>query len=233
MNIFFGWLLLFVPLAVFSPRKLTILQWIWFLGLGWLSLSGVRFVIWFQFLLALQTAFLLSDWGTRWLDKRVGAGIPPMNILVGALLLLLTLALLPGIRERWWIYAPPALEDTPIASVEWLDEHPELPGPMWNDFNFSSYLIFALPQHPTWIDTRMHLAGFTEAQYERYHAIADARYDWQALLDDEGINLLFLSTGKQPDLIQAIDASGNWCTQYQDELAVIASRLAAGETCPK
>jgi len=233
MNIFFGWLLLFVPLAVFSPKKLNILQWVWFLGLGWLSLSGVRFVIWFQFLLALQTAFLLSEWGTRWLDRRVGAGIPAMNALVGALLLLLPLAILPGIRERWWAYAPPALEDTPVSAVEWLNEHPELPGPIWNDFNFSSYLIFALPQHPTWIDTRMHLAGFTEAQYERYHAIADARYDWQALLDEEGINLLFLSTEKQPNLIQAIDASGNWCTRYQDELAVIESRLAPGETCPK
>jgi len=233
MNIFFGWLLFFIPLAAFSPKKLTILQWIWFLGLGWLSLSGVRFVIWFQFLLALQTAFLLSDWGTRWLDKRVGAGIPSMNILVGTLLLLLTLALLPGIRESWWIFAPPALEDTPTAAVEWLDENPGLPGPMWNDFNFSGYLIFALPEHPTWIDTRMHLAGFTEAQYERYHAIADARYDWKALLDEEGINLLFLSTKKQSDLIHAVDNSSNWCVQYQDELAIIASRLAAGETCPK
>jgi hypothetical protein len=233
MNIFFGWLLFFIPLAVFSPRKLPVLQWIWFLGLGWLALSGVRFVIWFQFLLALQTAFLLSDWGTRWLDRRLGVGIPAMNILVGALLLSLPLAVLPGIRERWWAYSPPILEDTPVAAVDWLEDHPELPGPMWNDFDFSSYLIFALPEYPTWIDTRMHLVGFPEEQYERYRAIADARYDWQALLDEEGINLLFLSTEKQPNLIQAIDASGNWCTQYEDELAVIASRPVAGETCPK
>jgi len=233
MNIFFGWLLFFVPLAVFSPKKLTVLQWIWFLGLGWLALSGVRFVIWFQFLLALQTAFLLSDWGTRWMDRRQGAGIPAMNTLVGTLLLLLTLALLPGIRERWWAYSPPILENTPVLAVEWLNDHRELPEPMWNDFDFSSYLIFALPERPTWIDTRMHLVGYPEAHYERYLAVADARYDWQALLDEEGINLLFLSRKKQPDLIQAVGASENWCTQYHDELAVIASRLSPGKTCPK
>ena len=53
MNIFFAWLLLFIPLAALSPRRLSVLEWVWFLGFGWLALSGLRYVIWFMFIMAL------------------------------------------------------------------------------------------------------------------------------------------------------------------------------------
>jgi hypothetical protein len=42
---------------------------------------------------------------------------------------------------------------------------------------------------------------------------------------------LFLSKKKQAVLVQAVDASDNWCIKYSDDIAVIASRLQPGEFC--
>jgi hypothetical protein len=232
MNLFYGWLLLFPLLAAFSPRKLALLDWVWFIGFGWLALSGMRFVIWFQLLMALQTAELLSDWDKRILDRGAGAPFPQFNYFVGVLVLILPLALLPGIREKWWKSSPPALtETTPVAAVEWLSGHPELPSPMWNDFVFSSYLIYALPSRPVYIDVRMHQAGFTDAQYEDYRLIHASSAGWQSALDTDGINLLFLDLEEEAPLIDALDASPLWCLQYQDKVSVIYSRLSSGELC--
>jgi hypothetical protein len=61
MNIFFAWTLLFAPLAAFSPRKLSIFEWVLFLGFGWLAFSGLRYVIWFLFTITILTAALLES----------------------------------------------------------------------------------------------------------------------------------------------------------------------------
>jgi hypothetical protein len=233
MNLFFLWLLAFPLLAALSSRKLSLLDWIWFLGLGWLALSGTRFVIWFQLLLALHTAELLSEWDHRHLDKGPGAPFPAMNFTVGVILLLLPLGLLPGLREYWWKASPPALsESTPVAAVEWLADHPELPGPLWNDFGFSSYLIFALPSRPVWLDARMHQAGYTARQYDEYHLVHSARPGWQAYLDQSAINLLVLDKQEEADLIGALQAVPGWCLQYQDDISAIYLRLKSGDFCP-
>ncbi len=233
MNLFYGWLLVFPLLAALSPRKLSLLDWVWFLGLGWLALSGMRFIIWFQLLLVIQTADLLSEWDHRWLDRGAGAPFPTMNYVIGAILLLLPLGVLPGIREKWWSQSPPALsESTPVAAVEWLAGHPELPGPMWNDFGFSSYLIFALPSRPVWIDARMHQAGYTASQYEAYTRVHSARPGWQAALDEEGLNLLVLDTQEEKILVEALETTPVWCLKYTDDISAIYSRLESGESCP-
>jgi hypothetical protein len=61
MNIFFAWMLLFAPLASLSPRKLSAFEWILFLAFGWLALTGLRYVIWFLFIVTILTASLLSE----------------------------------------------------------------------------------------------------------------------------------------------------------------------------
>ena len=80
-------------------------------------------------------------------------------------------------REKWWEQSPPATENTPIAATEWLAARPDLPGPLWSEIGFSSYLEFALPQRPTWIDTRFEV--FPVEQWQAYKDITTARYNWQ------------------------------------------------------
>ncbi len=226
MNIFFAWILAFAPLAALSRGKLSRLEWVWFLGFGWLAFSGVRYVIWLMLLLGIWTAKLIGDWARTWLDTSPKEINPRLNLILASLLLFLPLIFLPGARDAWWNDAPDLYEPTttPIEAVEFLKAHPEFPAPMWNDYAFGSYLEFALPSRPTWMDTRMY--SFSQAQWEEYVRVTNAE-GWQQMFDREGINLLLLSKAAQSRLVDAVSVSDVWCQQYTDEYAVIFSRCEA------
>jgi hypothetical protein len=225
MNIFYAWLLLFIPLAALSPRRLALLEWIWFLGFGWLALSGLRYVIWFMFIMAALTGPLLSE---LWRSFRPQP--PPretnltFNYFLAGSILLLPLLLLPGIRESWWAEAPAPYNETstPIAATKWLAAHPELEGPLFAEYTFSSYLTYALPSRLLWIDNRFN--AYPPEHWEKYQTISSAEYTWDKLLDADKVNLLMLSLTTQKKLVQAVEDSKTWCTQYRDKKAVIFAR---------
>ena len=226
-NLFFFWLLIFAPLAATSPRKLTLLEWAYFIFFGWLALLGVRYVIWSIFFMVILTASLLAEWGARYIDRPVENEKPVINIFAACLLLLIPFSLLPGIRDSWWPDAPRAYDSAnPVKAVKWLAEKPELEGPLWSDFSFSSYLIFALPSRPVWIDTRFEL--YPPEQWEKYAAIANASPQWENLLNEENIQLVMLSTDGEPLLISAMKDSSQWCEQYHDEDSIIFSKSTGG-----
>ena len=226
-NLFFFWLLIFAPLAATSPRKLTLLEWAYFIFFGWLALLGVRYVIWSIFFMVILTASLLAEWGARYIDRPVENEKPVINIFAACLLLLIPFSLLPGIRDSWWPDAPRAYDSAnPVKAVEWLAERPDLEGPLWSDFSFSSYLIFALPSRPVWIDTRFEL--YPPEQWEKYVAIANASPQWENLLNEENIQLVMLSTDGEPLLISAMKDSSQWCEQYHDEDSIIFSKSTGG-----
>lgn len=226
MNLFFGWLLIFIPLVAFSPRKLSGLEWAWLLGFGWLALSGQRYVIWFVFILSILSACLLTsllEWfNSRRQIKPAQMGILAVNISLGILFSLLPLALLPGLRAAWWADSPPILVDTPVQAVDWLEANPDIPGPLWSEVGYSSYLEYALPARPVWNDTRFEV--YPTGQWERYKAVNSASWNWQTILDEEGINLLLVSRDKQTDLLKALQSSPSWVEIYADQEAVIFKR---------
>lgn len=226
MNVFFAWMLAFAPLAALSKNKLSLLEWAWFIGFGWLALSGIRYVIWFMLLLGIFSAKLLSEWSHAWTDRPVKRIIPPINVTLSTVLFLLPLIFLPGLRDSWWKSSPPLYElaTTPIGAVEFLKAHEELPGPIWNDYAFGSYLEFALPSRPTWMDTRMY--SFPPEQWEEYVRVSNAE-GWREMFDREEINLLLLSAAAQPKLATAVSQSDLWREEYRDEYAVIFSRCEA------
>ena len=115
------------------------------------------------------------------------------------------------LREGWWKEAPPALDPvtTPVAAADWLNQHPELPSPMWNDVVFGSYLIHAMPSRPVWIDTRIQVI-YTADQAGDYLFVQAAQEGWEDKLKDEGVNLLFLAR-TQPALVEAVQNSSEWC----------------------
>lgn len=229
-NLFFAWLLAMAPLTFFSSAKLPKTQWIWFLAFGWGAMSGLRYVIWFVSLLAPMSAYLLStiitDYFKKRPTKRINLGI---NLTIGAVLLLLPLALLPGLRQKWWAKSPPVLAaNTPVEAASWLDEHPEVKGNLWSDISFSSYLVYALPNRPLWIDPRFQL--YPLEYWERYIDIAEANIGWQEILHDEEIELLMLDPQEQPRLRAELEASAEWCRVYADARAdIFASRLSGSD----
>jgi hypothetical protein len=225
MNIFYAWLLLFIPLVAFSPRRLSLLEWIWFLGFGWLALSGLRYVIWFMFIMAVLTGPLLSElWRSFRPEAAPKETNPTLNYILAGLMLLLPLMLLPGIRESWWAEAPAPYNapTTPIAATKWLADHADIQGPLFAEFTFGSYLTYALPSRLLWIDNRFN--AYPPQHWEKYQTISAARHNWDTLLEVDKVNLLFLSLHTQKNLVQAVEDSQAWCEQYRDETAVIFSR---------
>lgn len=222
-NLFFAWLLIFAPLTAFSPRKMPLLGWAYFLSFGWLALSGVRYVIWFLFILVVLTSFYLSGSGSPFSAKPVRNERARLNNYLSVMILSLPLIALPGVRDIWWPDAPlPYTDANPVDAANWLSEHPEMDGPLFSDYSYSSYLIFAIPSRPVWIDPRFEL--YPPEQWEKYSAIASASLQWQALLDEEGVNLVMLSKAGEPALITAMRESTLWNEDYQDETAVIFHR---------
>ena len=226
MQLFFGWLLLFMPLLAITPRKLTVLEWAWLLGFGWLALSGQRYVIWFVFILSILSASLLTSLleglNTRRQSKPAQVGIKAANISLGILFTLLPLALLPGLRAAWWADSPGPLMDTPVQAVDWLEDNPSIPGPLWSEIGYSSYLEYALPSRPVWNDTRFEV--YPTEQWERYEAVNSGDWKWQTILDEEGVNLLLVSKSKQADLLAALQTAPGWVEMYADKEAVIFKR---------
>jgi len=221
MNLFFLWLLAFPLLAAFSPRKLDRLEWTWFLGFGFLALWGQRYVIWFVFILMVLTSRLLADWEKKYLgDPKPGS--VAFNLALSLAIILLSLTLLPGVRNIWWLEAPAATENTPIEATQWLAARSDLVGPLWSEIGFSSYLEFALPERPVWIDTRFEV--FPVRQWQQYRDITNATWEWPALLTGTGANLLMVSFTEQPALLQALNNQVLWCEIYRDEVAVIYQR---------
>jgi hypothetical protein len=225
MNIFFGWLLLFIPLAAFSARRLSALEWAWFLGFGWLALSGLRYVIWFMFIMAVLSGALLTELLRSFRPGRVLQETnPTFNYILSGLILLMPLMMLPGLRESWWAEAPPPYHEatTPLAAAQWLSAHPDLPGPLFAEYTFGSYLTYALPSRPLWIDNRFN--AYPPEHWEKYQTLSSARYPWESLLAEDQVNLLMLSLSSQKTLAQAVEESGGWCEEYRDPTAVIFSR---------
>ena len=227
MNIFFAWLLLFIPLVALSPRRLSVLEWIWFLSFGWLALSGLRYVIWFMFIMAILSGALLGEL-LRSFQREAGIGNsnPAFNYALSGLIFLFPLMMLPGIRESWWKEAPPPyhLATTPIAATKWLAAHPDLPGALFAEYTFGSYLTFALPSRLLWIDNRFN--AYPPEHWEDYQMISSAKPHWADFFDKDKVNLLMLSRHTQPALIGAVEESKQWCEQYRDQDAVIFSRCA-------
>jgi hypothetical protein len=224
LNIFFASILFFAPLIAWSARKISLMEWAWFLGFGWLALSGIRHVIWFLFLLVALAASPLADVTRGKLDPPLKVSSSILNTVLASSFILFSLFYLPGIREKWWsgspaVYAP---ESNPSAAVNWLRAHPNLRGPLWNDFGFGSYLACFLPSRPTWLDPRVFV--FPPQQIQEYEQISHASPEWNSLLRRERVNLLFLATSSQSPLIEQVASSDEWCEQYRDPYAVIFSR---------
>ncbi|MBI3737942.1 MAG: hypothetical protein HY258_02730 [Chloroflexi bacterium] len=232
MNIFYAGVLAFFPLASLSSKRLTLLEWVWLLGLLWMAFSGLRYVIFGIFMLTAFSAYLLADWSAAWLDRPARVNHPALNYVFSGVLLLLSMTALPQVRSFLGVKSAPIVSvDTPVAATNWLSNHPDLPGPLWSDITFSSYLIFALPSRSVWIDTRYEMA-YTATEIQRYLAVANAEPGWEGILNRSGINLLMISVNGEPFLLQALGDSNEWCKQYQDPIAAIYARRPPNATCP-
>ena len=107
----------------------------------------------------------------------------------------------------------------PVDVAEYIEaEQPQ--GPMLNSYNWGGYLMFALPEYPVYVDGRTDL--YRDEFLTRYLQTAVASNDWQAVLDEDGINMVVVES--QSGLALALHDEAGWTLAYEDEKAVVFTR---------
>lgn len=223
MNLFFASFLIMILVSACTKQKVKPIWWLWFLGFGWMALSSLRYVLWFSVFIALLLAQLSEPWLTKMLDRKPILPIRGFNLGLAILLLVGTLAFLPGIRQRWWAQAPANLtSSTPVEAVTWLREHPDLPDNIWANWVASIYMSYAVPERKVWMTNR--IEDYDEQVLEDNKRLARAAYDWAEILEGYAVNTLLLDSEHDERLLEAALSTGEWQPVYQDEKSQILIR---------
>jgi len=223
LNLFFLGFLSIPVLTAIAKQKIKIIFWIWYLGFGWMALTSVRYIIWFLPFEALLISMLINPFFEKLLGHSSRFQNRTLNVVIGVCFLIFPLTLLPGIRNHWWQQSPPEFDKTiPVEATIWLKENSQLPNNLWSDFDYTTYLTYELPQRKMFMSNR--IEDFSIDLIEEYFQIAQAKYNWQSLLDKYDINMVMPSIQQQPALIKALSSSPDWREIYRDQQAVIFLR---------
>jgi len=192
-----------------------------------LTFVAVRGVLWYGLVTTPMMARALAATPMFSRSRAQRRGVVWLNRLLIGFLALTVVATCPWLRG----YLPhPAInpahpylgEDTPVEAVDALRRLARA-GEVrpFHSEAYGSYLIYAAPEVPVFVDTRIEL--YPPEQWSDYIAANVARYDWYERLQAYGVNVLLLDKERQPDLVEAVEANatGAWEQVYEDERAVI------------
>jgi hypothetical protein len=215
-----GIALMAVLLSVFLLVALRISQLsfdeLLLLTLGtWLAVSHLRMLIVFGILAApILTRQLAASWkGYNAEEDRIA----PNAIMIGLSLLVA------------WFAFPSAQElqaqveaQSPVKAVDFLRAHP-LPGVMLNEYDFGGYLIWAMPEHPVFIDGRTDIYEWSGLLGE-FGSWAMVATDPNVLLQKYNVGFCLLA--RQAPMAHVLPLMPGWKLVYNDGIAVIIARTA-------
>ncbi len=129
----------------------------------------------------------------------------------------------------WWAFPTAASLDhqvalqNPVKAVEFVRAR-HLAGPMLNDYTYGGYLVWAMPEHPVFIDGRADVYEWAGV-LGPYAQWATLQADPHTLLDKYGIQFCLLNP--QSQMAHVLPLLPDWKVAYQDDLAVVLQRIAA------
>ena len=116
-------------------------------------------------------------------------------------------------------------EGLPLEAVEYLRDH-DLPGLMFNSYNWGGYLIWALyPGKPVFIDGRTDLYALNGTALEDYARVHWVRPGWEEILDRYAIGYVITERTGLLDMMLA--EKMEWDAVYHDDVAVIYERVGS------
>ncbi len=184
-----------------------------FLALAWLSLGGVRNLLWYGLALAplLARALAVAQ------EPPEPPSRPALNAAILALVALLVVLALPWVK----VYLPlPAnlqgfyAQDTPRQTAEFVLQE-GLPGPIFHQMESGSYLLWRLaPGYRVFIDPRIEL--YPGAIWDDYFHLSAGRPGYQELLERYGIQTLLLNCAHQSGLVFQVQDSPQWELVYEN-----------------
>jgi hypothetical protein len=216
--IFFLFLIGAAVVLIYARTRPDLTDMLLFGAFLWLALGATRNIVWFGFiatpLVAAQAATLLPT-----PPARRHPGSPALNAMLIGMLSLLLLIALPWIKPA---LLPPSFgallsEDTPVAAVEVMRNEPQRPRHLFHTEGFGSYLMWAAPEQPVFIDTRIELYPYE--QWVDYINLGQANNVAQ-LLQKYDIDGLLLNKKRQAALVEAVRSDSAWQIRYEDEQAI-------------
>jgi len=234
----FIWLLLLTLAALgLSRRRADWIDLALLAAFAYMALLAVRNVALFALvappILTRHAASAIQDLARvprlAWLGTLVSAAAParPRRALALLNLLLLVLLLIAaGARIGLALVSlrEPATwgRSLPLGAAAYLTRS-ELPGKMFNTYNWGGYLIWSLyPETPVFVDGRTDLYALNGRVLDDYVQIHLVRLGWQDLLASYGIG--HAVTEREGPLGLMLAQTEGWELVYQDDLAVIYER---------
>lgn len=217
-TIFFLFLLFAIVVLAYARRRPDPVDMLLAGAFLWLALGGVRHIVWFGMvvtpLLVVQAAAWLPPEHTA--PHRRFEGLPRLNAaLIGLIALLLVLGL-PWIKPALGL--PPELgalldQNTPVEVVERLTTDPDRPERLFHAQAYGSYLIWAAPDQPVFIDPRIELYPFE--QWQDYITLSKGEAV-EELLAKYRIDGLLLDNEQQEQLLEQVRDDPAWEMRYAD-----------------
>lgn len=104
----------------------------------------------------------------------------------------------------------------PVNAVNYVNSN-QLPGPLFNDYDWGGFLLWSLPRLPVVIDGRLNLFG--EDRLERSLNTWDGRPGWSSDPDLAGAKLVIAN--KQRKLVSLLRSDRRFKIVYEDSIAVV------------
>jgi hypothetical protein len=190
-------------------------------ALLWLALGASRNIIWFVMAalppLAAQLATLRPP------PRPSPPGSPALNAALAGMLALLVALSLPWLKPH---LLPSPTGDllapgTPVQAVRQLQALPDRPRRLFHAMSYGSYLIWAAPEQPVFIDPRIELYPYQ--QWRDYLNLGLAN-NVAALTGKYAFDGMLLDKTEQEPLIDALRADPAWRVRFEDKETVYLSR---------
>ena len=217
-----GVLVLVAVCLIFERSARLFLHELLLLTMGaWLAFSHQRMAIVFGILAAPVVSRLVSNF---WSGYKQEEDRPVLNAVVMALAAVAVFLAFPS-RES---LAKQVDARSPVRAVEYIKMH-HLSGNMLNAYDYGGYLIWALPEHPDFIDGRADLFEWSGVLRE-FRAWALLESDPNTLLDKYHVSFCVLE--RVDPVVSEFPQMRNWTEVYSDNASVIFVRSNAATPSP-
>lgn len=233
---------LFPALIIIRKRKIDLTHIILLSGLLMMSLSAIRFIVYYGLIASMIIGkeldiFIKEILRTRFSEEAYEKMLNVLTIVA----ILSVILYISGIHKfEKFRFGIAKGRSVPAAAVDFIEEN-RLSGNMFNDYGYGGYLAWRLyPQHKTFIDSRgLNIGVMTEFSwitqtvgYTDFSGGIDASIAttplWERLINHYDINFMLLApfdiyAQLQPLIFQLIE-SDKWVPVYCDFISIIFVR---------
>ena len=212
-----------------SPRRVPVGEAMALVSLGVATLLSARMIIWWTPIAAgccvIQAQAVWHRFFPSW-KRKTPSPRSQIWILVAAGLAIVVFVLaprgLPMIVGRPVDVGQSVSDQTPVAAVNWLREHPPA-GQVFNTYEWGDYLVWAGPASvQIFVTSQAHLVR--RNVWLDYMAVINVAPGWKQILDNYDVVTVLADKRHRGALIGRLRKEGHWRLDYQDDISAIFTR---------